>query len=70
MIRYIGILILCPVAGYLLAQVFMSAEGASAGAAKGLFIGLLVAWGEWKSKQPTEAEPEALSVTLHNHLGR
>jgi hypothetical protein len=46
--RYIRILALCALAGYLLSAVFMSAGGVYAGAIKGLLVGMLVAWGEWK----------------------
>lgn len=51
MLNYIRILGYCTLAGYLLAMVFMTPGGASMGAAKGLLVGVLVAWGEWKSKQ-------------------
>jgi len=48
MFRYIRILVLCTLAGYLLAAVFMTSGGVYAGAVKGLLVGALVAWGEWK----------------------
>lgn len=48
MFTYLRILALCAFAGYLLATVFMTPGGAVAGAAKGLLVGALVAWGEWK----------------------
>ncbi len=48
MYRYFRIVVLCSLAGYLLAAVFMTAGGVYAGAIKGLLVGVLVAWGEWK----------------------
>ena len=51
MISYIRILVLCTVAGFLLATVFMTPGGATAGAVKGLLVGTLIAWGEWHSKR-------------------
>lgn len=48
MFTYFRIMALCALAGYLLATVFMTPGGALAGAAKGLLVGALVAWGEWK----------------------
>jgi len=55
MLAYIRILMLCTLAGYLLATVFMNAGGATEGAVKGLLVGMLVAWAEWKSKRAKEA---------------
>ena len=49
MISYIRILGLCTVAGFLLATVFMTPGGATAGAVKGLLVGTFIAWGEWHS---------------------
>lgn len=51
MLTYLRILALCALAGYLLATLFMTPGGAVAGAAKGLLVGALVAWGEWKSRR-------------------
>ncbi len=51
MISCIRILVLCTVAGFLLATVFMTPGGAAAGAVKGLLVGTLIAWGEWHSKR-------------------
>lgn len=51
MISYIRILGLCTVAGFLLATVFMTPGGATAGAVKGLLVGTFIAWGEWHSKR-------------------
>jgi hypothetical protein len=51
MFNYIQILGYCTLAGYLLAMVFMAPGGAAVGAAKGLLVGVLVAWAEWKSRQ-------------------
>tara|TARA_R110002049_G_scaffold67693_5_gene175755 strand:- start:3516 stop:3683 length:168 start_codon:yes stop_codon:yes gene_type:complete len=42
---------LCTVAGYVLALLFMTPGGAYIGAAKGLLVGLLVALAEWKSRR-------------------
>jgi hypothetical protein len=49
--NYIRIIGYCTLAGYLLATIFMTPGGANVGAVKGLLVGALVAWGEWKSKQ-------------------
>jgi hypothetical protein len=64
MFKYIRILALCTLAGYLLASLFMTPGGASIGAAKGLLIGIMVAWGEWKSKHPKPLRIRTASVTL------
>ena len=50
MFAYGRILVLCSFAGYLFAAAFMAPGGATEGAVKGLLVGLLVVWGEWKSK--------------------
>jgi len=61
MLGYIRILVLCTLAGPVLATVFMTPGGVAAGAIKGLLLGLLIAWGEWKSSRVVEvvsyAEP-------------
>jgi hypothetical protein len=62
--KYIRILGLCTVAGYLLATVFMTPGGADIGAAKGLVIGIMVAWGEWKSRHPKPEQMRPASVRL------
>ncbi|MEZ5504318.1 MAG: hypothetical protein R3E50_17285 [Halioglobus sp.] len=49
MLSCIRIMLLCTLAGCLLATVFMTPGGAIAGAVKGAFVGALIAWGEWKS---------------------
>lgn len=51
LLNYIRILMLCTVAGYVLALLFMTPGGAYIGAAKGLLVGLLVALAEWKSRR-------------------
>jgi hypothetical protein len=51
MFSCIRILALCTIAGFLLATVFMTPGGATAGAVKGLLVGTLIAWGEWNSKR-------------------
>ena len=43
------ILVACTVIGALLATVFMTPGGALAGGLKGLLLGMVIAWGEWKS---------------------
>lgn len=62
--KYIRSLMLCAVAGYLLASLFMTPGGADIGAAKGLLIGIMVAWGEWKSRHPKPARKRAASLRL------
>jgi membrane associated rhomboid family serine protease len=51
MFGFFRILALCALGGFLLATVFMTPGGAAAGAVKGLLVGTLIAWGEWKSKR-------------------
>jgi len=51
MLGYLKILALCTLTGVFLATVFMTPGGATAGAVKGLLLGLLIAWGEWKSRR-------------------
>ena len=65
MVRYIGILLLCSSAGFLLAEAYMSPEGAVAGAVKGLFVGLLVAWGEWRSRHPADIREHPIRIREH-----
>lgn len=62
MLTYLRILVLCTVAGYLLATLFMTPGGAVAGAAKGLLVGALVAWGEWKSRRSKALATRRLSL--------
>jgi hypothetical protein len=62
MLTYLRILVLCTVAGYLLATLFMTPGGAVAGAAKGLLVGALVAWGEWKSRRNKTLAVRRLSL--------
>jgi hypothetical protein len=50
MLNFLGTVLLCTLAGTLLASVFISPEGAVAGAAQGFFVGLLVAWGNRKAQ--------------------
>ena len=49
MFVYIKILVGCAIAGFILATVFMTPGGGLAGALKGLMLGTVIAWGEWKS---------------------
>ncbi len=65
MFKYIRILGLCTVAGYLLASLFMTPGGANIGAAKGLLIGIMVAWGEWKSMHPKPVRVRPASIRLN-----
>ncbi len=51
MISFIRIQVLCALAGFLLATVFMTPGGVAAGAVKGFLVGTLIAWGEWHSKR-------------------
>ena len=64
MITYLRILALCALAGYLLATVFTTPGGADAGAAKGLLVGVLVAWGEWKFRRHKAMEQAAFQHAL------
>jgi sorbitol-specific phosphotransferase system component IIBC len=57
MISCVRILVLCTVAGFLLASVFMPPGGVAAGAVKGLLVGTLIAWGEWNAKRRETKEP-------------
>jgi hypothetical protein len=54
MFSYIRILGTCTVAGMLLAMIFITPGGVLAGAVKGLLVGALIAWGEWKLKHTQE----------------
>ncbi len=49
MINSIKILMACTLAGALIAVVLMTPGGALAGGLKGLLLGCVIAWGEWKS---------------------
>ena len=60
MITCMRILVLCTVAGFLLATVFVPPGGAAAGAVKGLLVGTLIAWGEWNAKRKEIKEAEAV----------
>lgn len=51
MLVYFKILVLCTMAGILLATIFITPGGVLAGALKGLLVGTLIAWGEWKSNR-------------------
>lgn len=51
---------LCTVAGYVLALLFMTPGGVYIGAVKGLLVGLLVALAEWKSQR---SKPVAIRGT-------
>ena len=62
MFRYIGILLFCTVAGFLLAEASMSTEGAIAGAAKGLFVGFLVVWGGWRSRHSVDLQEHPIRI--------
>jgi hypothetical protein len=49
MLDYFKILASCTLVGMLLATIFITPGGALAGALKGLLLGALIVWGEWKS---------------------
>jgi hypothetical protein len=49
MLDYFKILASCTLVGVLLATIFVTPGGALAGALKGLLLGALIVWGEWKS---------------------
>jgi hypothetical protein len=49
MLDYFKILASCTLVGMLLATIFVTPGGALAGALKGLLLGALIVWGEWKS---------------------
>jgi hypothetical protein len=54
MLGYIKILMTCTLAGFILATVFMTPGGGLAGALKGLLLGIVIAWGEWKSNRTVQ----------------
>ena len=54
MLDYLRILVICTLVGVVIATIFMTPGGAAAGAVKGLLLGLLIAWGEWKSSRVVE----------------
>ena len=54
MLRYTKILVLCTLAGCVLATIFMTPGGAAAGALKGLLLGLVITWGDWRSGRVVE----------------
>jgi len=54
MLDYLRILVICTLAGSIIAALLMTPGGAAAGAVKGLLLGLLIAWGEWKSRYVVE----------------
>lgn len=64
MFNYIRTLMLCTVAGYVLAIVFMTPGGAYLGATKGLLIGMMVAWGEWQARHVKLVRERPASLTL------
>jgi hypothetical protein len=49
MLYFFKILVSCTLAGMLLATIFITPGGALAGAVKGLLLGMLIVWGDWKS---------------------
>ena len=49
MLNYFKILAYCTLVGMLLATIFIAPGGVLAGAVKGLLLGMLIVWGEWKS---------------------
>jgi hypothetical protein len=51
MLVYFKILVSCTIVGILLATIFITPGGVLAGALKGLLVGMLIAWGEWKSSR-------------------
>jgi hypothetical protein len=54
MIHTIKIVMACTIAGALLATVFMTPGGELAGGLKGLLLGCVIAWGEWKSSRTVQ----------------
>lgn len=54
MISIMKILMACTIAGALLAAVFVAPGGALAGGLKGLLLGTVIAWGEWKSNRTVQ----------------
>jgi hypothetical protein len=54
MLGYLRIMVLCTLAGLVIATVFMTPGGVAAGAVKGLFLGILITWGEWKAGRVVE----------------
>lgn len=68
MLNFLGTLLLCTLAGTLLASVFISPAGAVAGAAQGFFVGLLVAWGNRKARGKKNHHPHAAQDQLVGSL--
>ena len=60
MFTYIKILMVCTLAGGLLASLFVGPDGAAAGATKGFLIGTLIVWAEWKFNHSAPDGMEAL----------
>ena len=51
MLRSLKIIMLCTLMGCLLATLFITPGGAVAGALKGLLLGMVIAWGDWKNSR-------------------
>jgi hypothetical protein len=51
MLEFVKCIVLCTLAGMLLASVFLTPAGAVAGAAQGFFVGALVGWGNRKAQR-------------------
>ena len=67
MFYYIRILAFCTIAGFILATIFMTPAGATAGAAKGLLLGTFIGWGEWKSRRTPSPVKWYHSIDDKNH---
>jgi hypothetical protein len=64
MATIISKLMLCTIAGYVLALVFLAPAGPMVGAAQGFLVGALVVWGGIKAQK---SKPEVSPVKVKHH---
>ena len=68
MLEFSKCIVLCTLAGMLLASVFLSPAGAVAGAAQGFFVGALVGWGNRKAKREKKLGDDATATPFASGL--
>jgi len=61
-LEFIKCIVLCTLAGMLLASVFLTPAGAVAGAAQGFFVGVLVGWGNRRAKREKKLSDAATTA--------